>query len=121
MLYTVYWLTCDALCKATADILAMPRATLGRTAKEMMTILQGEIQFFSPEGTGDRLCSACWPCGILVHSPVPHKESPWGNMAEDMLCEPWDLQQGVCDVKAAVWVFTSRMQHETFVLCRPSL
>lgn len=43
LLVTAYWLACEALCKATADILAMPRATVGKPVKEMMTILQREV------------------------------------------------------------------------------
>lgn len=31
VLVTLYWLACKALCKATADILAMPSPTVGRT------------------------------------------------------------------------------------------
>lgn len=58
-LVTVYWLAWEALGKATADILAMPRAAAGRTVKEMMTIPQGEI--LRSDGMGDKLCLPYWP------------------------------------------------------------
>lgn len=123
-LVTVHWLDCEALCKATADITAMPRATLGRTvhtvAREMMILLRG-IQSLRPEETGDRLCSLCCPWGILVccwcRSPV-RWDSTSGRATTEMLCVPLVLLQGVCDAGGAfldVYIANATFVHDTVV------
>lgn len=80
-------------CKATADILAMPRATVGRTVKEMVTILHGEIQ---ATGDGGQALLALLAVG---HSG---RDSLSGSTTEEMLCEPSALQQGVCNARGAI-------------------
>lgn len=69
VLVTVYWLARGALYRATADILTMPRATVGRTVKETHCCLWGILVH-------------CW-----CHSPASRQDSPLGRTTDEMLCE----------------------------------
>lgn len=86
-----------ALCKMTHDTSVIPIATVGRTGKEKMSVLQGKL--VQANEMKAQVCLPCYVWGVLVHSLVSHQNFPLGTTTEKMRCEPSVLQQGVSDAR----------------------
>ncbi|XP_054463368.1 putative nuclease HARBI1 [Anoplopoma fimbria] len=136
VLVTVYWLACGASYRVTADIFAMPLATVCRTVhnvvEEMMTILHRVIHFPKPEemeevGAGFvRLAGheafrcaagAIDGCHIKILPPAEPQKKSYINRK----LFPSVLLQGICDAKGAfldVYIGNTGSVHDALVLRR---
>uniref|UniRef100_W5KYU0 DDE Tnp4 domain-containing protein n=1 Tax=Astyanax mexicanus TaxID=7994 RepID=W5KYU0_ASTMX len=125
VLVTVYWLACGASYRVTADIFAIPLATVCRTVhntvEEMMTIFHRVIHFPKPEeieevGTGFvRLAGheafrcaagAIDGCHITILPPAEPQKTCYINRK----LFPSVILQGICDAKVHCLTFTLAIQ-----------
>ncbi|XP_054483422.1 uncharacterized protein LOC129116655, partial [Anoplopoma fimbria] len=111
VLVTVYWLACGASYRVTADIFAMPLATVCRTVhnvvEEMMTILHRVIHFPKPEEMEE--------VGAGFVRLAGHEAFRCAAGAID------GAMQGICDAKGAfldVYIGNTGSVHDALVLRR---
>lgn len=110
VLVTLYWLTCKALCKATADILAMPSPTVGRTVQRC-----SEEKFSFSGQWGWRTSIACLAGGsgafwsaVRCHVRI----FPRAAQQEKYYVTPLCCSRVPVTPEVHFWVFTMPVQHQ---------